>query len=192
MREEGIGVTGGGCTIQRMRITHASPTSLTARYVPWMYWLLCALLLAGAFAQAPSRLEATAEWMQPLILLAVAVLILLTWGRVVQVEIDRQRRRVVLKRWGPLGLRVRVFPLSTVTAIYMERHTSHREGSHYRVVLMDGMELVPLTPRLLLGWGLKDTTERMHDYLRESRVLTAGASPPGRAPRRAATDPSPR
>jgi hypothetical protein len=120
----------------------------------------------------------------------VVPLILLTWGRMVQVEIDRQRRRVVLKRWGLLGLRMRALPLSTVTAIYMERHKSDEGGSLYRVVLMEGTELVPLTPYLLLGWGLNDTAQRMHDYLRESRVLTAGAAPPDRAPRRAGTDPS--
>jgi hypothetical protein len=173
-----------------MRITHSGPSSLTARHLPLMYWLLCALLLAGAYAIAPSHLDATTEWVPPLILLAAVLVILLTWGRVVQVEIDRQRRRVMLKRWGALGLRVRSFPLSTVTAIYMERHKSDEGGSLYRVVLMDGMELVSLTPYLLLGWGLNDTAQRMHDYLRESRVLTAGAAPPARVPRPAGMDPS--
>lgn len=175
-----------------MRITHASSSSLTARHLPLSYWLLCILLLAGGIATAPSSLDATTEWVPPLILAAAVVVILLTWGRVVQVEIDRQRRRVMLKRWGLLGLRVRTFPFSTVTAIYMERHKADEGGSLYRVVLMDGMELVALTPYLLLGWGLDRAAQRMHDYLMESRGPTAGAAPPDRAPRRAGTDPSPR
>jgi hypothetical protein len=175
-----------------MRITHAGSSSLTARHLPLTYWVLCVLLLAGAYAIAPSHVDISSEWMPPLVLLAAVLVILLTWGRVVQVEIDRQRRRVLMKRWGPLGLRVRTFPFSTLTAIYMERHKSDEGGSLYRVVMMDGMELVPLTPYLLLGWGLDGTAQKMHDYLRESRVLTAGAAPPDRAPRRAGTDPSPR
>src|SRR5690606_12661994 len=103
-----------GCTIRPMRITHTTPRSLTARHVPWLYWLVCALLLAVAYAEAPSHLDASTQWVEPLLLLAAALLILLTWGRVVQVEIDRQRRRVLVKRWGAQGLRVRVFPFSTV------------------------------------------------------------------------------
>jgi hypothetical protein len=173
-----------------MRITHSGPHSLTARHLPLTYWLLCVLLLAGAYAIAPSHLDVTTEWLPPLALLATVVVILLTWGRVVQVEIDRQRRRVMLKRWGLLGLRVRTFPFSTVTAIYTERHTDKESLTYYRVVMMDGMELVPLTPNLAWGWGLNDTTQRMHDYLRESRVITAGAAPPARVPRQAGMGPS--
>ena len=174
-----------------MRITHANPSSLTALHVPWQYWLLCGLLLSWAIPLVPSRLEVTIQWVGPLIFLAAVLLILLTWGRVVQVEIDRTRKRVLLKRWGAQGLRVRVFPLSTVTAIYMERYSN--EGlSIYRVVLMEDMELAPLTPFFLLGWGLNETGQRMHDYLRESRAPTAEAAPPGRVPRPAVRDPSPR
>jgi hypothetical protein len=175
-----------------MRITHANPSTLTARHVPWQYWLLCALLLSWAVSLAPSSLDVTPQWLGTLILLAAVLLILLTWGRVVQVEIDRQRKRVLLKRWGAQGLRMRVFPFSTVTAIYMERHANDEVPSIYRVVLMEDMDLVPLTPFLLLGWGLNDTAQRMHDYLRESRAPAAEAALPGRAPRSAVTDPSPR
>jgi hypothetical protein len=175
-----------------MRIIHAGSSSLKARHLPWVYWLLCGMLLAGAYSTAPSRMDDPSQWMLPLLCLGKVLVVLLSWGQVVQVEIDRQRRRVLMKRWGPLGLRVRTFPFSTVTAIYMERHKSDEGGSFYRVVMMDGMELVALTPYLLVGWGLNSTAQKMHDYLRESRVLTAGAAPPDRAPRRAGTGPSPR
>ncbi len=165
-----------------MRILPSGSDSLTARHVPWVYWAGVALLLVGVVKEAPLGLiGGLSEWWDSLFLAAGALLLLLLWGAVVQVDIDRRRRRVLIKRWGVMGLRVRAFPVDRVTAIYTERHAREGKLTMYRMVLMDpAQKLVALTPYSVMELGMNRTAGQMHEYLQESRFqpVTASSSRP--------------
>jgi hypothetical protein len=153
-----------------MRITHAGTDSLTARHIPIFYWAFAALCIAGAVEQAPSHLAGFAEWLEPLFLAGIALTLLLLWGPVVEVNIDRKRKRLTLKRWGLLGLRVRIFPADRITALYMERHTKEGRLTLHRLVLMEGgLDVIALTPMSAAEWGMGRLAEQMYDFVKESR-----------------------
>ncbi|MBN1205634.1 MAG: hypothetical protein JXB05_12010 [Myxococcaceae bacterium] len=163
-----------------MRIIHSDASSLMARHVPWVYWLAAAVLFVCAYRQLPPGLDGIEELATALILAGLGLLILLMWGPVVSLEIDRRRRQVVLKRWGLLGPRVRALPLQGISAIYMERHIHSGNGGkvpQHRLVLMDdAQQLVALTPFSFMELGLGSTSERLYDFLKESRGQPTAAS----------------
>lgn len=135
-------------------------------------------LLVGALRSAPpGMVGGLAAWWDSFFMTGVALLVLLLFGQVVRLDIDRRRKRVLLRRWGLLGLRVRAFPVDRVTAIYMERHAKEGRLTLYRMVLMDPeQKLVALAPYSLMELGMASTSARLHEYLQESRFRPADSS----------------
>ncbi|WP_375769737.1 hypothetical protein NR798_02290 [Archangium gephyra] len=156
-----------------MKLIQSDAHSVTARHLPWGYWLVAGLLAVAAFRSRTPGLEGPLAWMLTLLFLAVALVVLGLWGQVVTLTLDSRRRVAVVRRFGLLGARPTfIRPLDAVS-LHLE-HTVHRGNGAtvplYRLILQasDG-ESLALTPHTVLQGGVTRVSEELQVFLLRHR-----------------------
>ena len=130
---------------------------------PWLAWLLGLLFsVAGLYL----LIELWNSPLMGLIFLAAGLGVLLIFGRVTSLTLDRLAGTATLRQFG-LPRTTRTVPLADVCGAVVESHRSSRGGSTYRVVLAlrSGASL-PLGGIYESGWRAKNAqAQRINHFL---------------------------
>ena len=145
---------------------------LTITGRPWLAWLMGVLFSAAGVYMALALEEA--RWFG-LIFLAAGLGMLLLFGRVWSLTLDRTEGTATVRQIGLLRS-TRQVPLAELSGARVQRNRSSRSGATYRVALvLRSGETLPLNGTYESGWSTKNAqAERINDFL-GARPVPAGA-----------------